>query len=169
MFFDDDANDDRPRSDGEPLDDAGSGRAERLVRAADGESVTADRLRGEEKYFPNCLPHLYRDQQPHHLLLLTTSNEAFGVVTKTLAPTALSADEGGVALFTEETVLVVVDDDGLFEIPYSKLDSTKFGTGHVILTANGRGYYLDVAMSADEDEVAAAYDYLRRQVYERHA
>ncbi|PSP79550.1 hypothetical protein BRC81_04885 [Halobacteriales archaeon QS_1_68_20] len=37
-----------------------------LARGAEGASVTAARLRGDEKYFPDCRPFLQEGQQPHH-------------------------------------------------------------------------------------------------------
>jgi hypothetical protein len=175
MFFDDDAGDGVDDSSGtadESSESTASKRARQLAREADGDSVTAARLDGDERYFPNSLAFLQADQQPRHLLLLTTSGNAFDVHAGSRSgevPTEkLDAVTGGVAVFTTDAVLVVVDDCS-FEMPYAAIDATQYDDYKVVLYATGREYRLYTADSADDAEVAAAYDYLRRQVRERTA
>lgn len=95
--------------------------------AADGmgPSVTAARLLGDVKYYPDCRPFLQEEQQPHRMILLTTSGWAFraggmewnastGVGS---THTDLSTfSKGAVAICTDEELLVVVSDD-FWEIP----------------------------------------------------
>lgn len=151
-------------------DEPGDGMAA-LAAAAEGDSVTADRLRGDEKYFPDCRPALQEGQQPHHLLLLTTSGQALDVESElpemhSPLTSSLSASTGGVAVLTATSLLAVVD-GSVLEAPYGRLQGCvrHDGTIHVHGTG-GVGYVLNVALSADPAEVDAAFGYLRRNVRE---
>jgi hypothetical protein len=167
MFFDD-GSDDADRSAGE-RDDRGLGRAERLARDATGESVTAARLRGEEQYYPTCTDFLQDDQQPHHLVLLTIRDTAFvadrgGRYGETAE---LYNESGGVALLTEQEMLTVIDDVA-YEVPYAAMEGVFHG-GTVQVVTPGQTYTLYVASSADDAEIDAACDYLRKRARETNA
>ncbi len=142
--------------------------AHELAREAEGASVTADRLVGAEEYFPDCRPFLQEGQQPHHLILLTTSGWAFraeGLSTSAdYTYTDLNASEGGVVICTETELLAVVD-DSFCEVPFTSLQGILRSGDAIELHAYGdKSYVLDVAASADDGEVDAAVDYLRRRL-----
>lgn len=162
-MFGDDPDDGDDSADFDHLD------VQELARQADGDSVTAARLRGDEQYFPDCRPFLQEGQQPHHLILLTTAVHAFkaeGSAGSVDTHTNLSAtsDRGGVAIPTGSELLIVVD-DAFCEIPFTNLQGILRDGDSIELHGIGyKGYSLNVATSADEREVDAAVDYLRRRI-----
>lgn len=163
-MFGDDQDDETQTDDGFDL------AVQQLARQAEGPSVTASRLRGDEKYFPDCRHYLYEEQQPQHLILLTTSGWAFrteGVDTEvggTCTELYATADDGGVAICTDEELLVVVG-ASFCEVAYTHLRGILANQGRVELHATGnKGYALDIARSADAHETTLALDFLRRKV-----
>lgn len=160
--------------DQEPEEDAGpdDGMAE-LAVAADGDSVTADRLRGDEPYFPDCRPALQNGEQPHHIVHLTTvdqtlyaSNGGHGQYGRGGFTHDLTADEGAVLLLTNDELLFVVDSI-VGAVPYRRIQGTiRFGETISVHGIGGMSYAFHLANTSDPDEVAVGYDYLRRMVRE---
>lgn len=135
-----------------------------LASRADGDSVTAARLAGEEKYFPDCRPFL-AGLEPQHLVLLTTGAATIerddGQTNR-----RRSADDGGVAVVGDRSLLVVVDDHH-WEFPYHGLGGVGHSDGRIQLYVPGQWLVkLRVASSADDDEVAAGLHYCRGRLRE---
>jgi hypothetical protein len=143
-----------------------------LARRAEGDSVTAERLRGEVEYFPDTRHALDEGQQPHHLVLLTTSGNAVEVESTpttsahhSVTSLGLDASDGGVAVLTETSVVVVVDDDVL-EVPYGHIQGCLDRGFDIHLHGGTGGYVLAVASSAEGSDVSAGVTYLRRMIRE---
>lgn len=145
-----------------------------LASEAEADSVTASRLRGDELYFPDCRPFLQEGQQPQHLILLTTSGDAFtaeGMVYQTNrgfgdTHTSLSASsaQGGVVIATQSELLVVVD-DSFVEVPLAHLQGLIRSERRVDLFWSGnKPLRFRIAQSADECDVFEGISYLRQQI-----
>lgn len=135
-----------------------------LADEADGDSVTAARLAGDEGYFPDCRPYL-DGLRPQHLVLLTTGSWTIQHVASEHTRRE-SANRGGVAVVCDRSLLVVVDDSH-WEFPYDALGGVGGGYDIVELYLPGPFHVqLRVAKGADEEEVADGLAYLRRRLRE---
>jgi len=159
---------------------------DRIVSEARGDSVTADQLSGDARYYPEAEyifagdPPLI-DEQPQYIILLT-------IGTNMIQGTpAVSPDETGIEIKTSNGSLIITDESivavggqigtgifgeksrGFFQFPYDEIDSTRaiglLDGGEISITVNGTEYYFDLASKyGDPENIREAYNHIQDQL-----
>lgn len=140
---------------------------ENLSGRAESETVTPDRLVGNEKFFFNVLPFLEDGEQPHYLFPLTkgfTAQSALVVESGASQEELLDNTDGGSCLVTDRYVRVH-SSKGEWTIPYESITSVDF-VGHPALhiQTQGRTYYIRIAgtLFDEEQNLSDAASYIRK-------
>lgn len=141
---------------------------EEIVRNAKSDTVTVDRLVGEEQYFHNVIPFFEEGEQPHFVFPLTQgllADSPLVVESGAEREELLSKTDGGSVVITDRYVRVQ-SSKGEWTIPYNSISSVDF-VGHPALHIQtaGRTYYIKIAGTFfDEDEnLSEAASYIREQ------
>lgn len=139
-----------------------------LVEGAKSETVTANRLLGEEQYFHQVLSYLEEDEQPHFLFPLTTgllAESPLVVESGAEREELLGKADGGTCSITDRYVRIV-SKKGEWTIPYNSVVSVDF-VGHPALhvQTSGRTYYIKIAGTFfdEEEDLSEAATYIRER------
>jgi hypothetical protein len=139
-----------------------------LAEGAISDSVSAERLMGQEQYFHNVMPFLEADEQPHYLFPLTKGFFAdipLIIDSGAEREEALSKQDGGTVVVSNHYVRII-SIKGEWTIPYSSISSVDY-VGHPSLhvQTEGRTYYIKVAGTHfnEEERLSEASTYIRRK------
>jgi hypothetical protein len=146
-----------------------------IVNQAQGNSVTVDRINGDEKYYPDASllfeePYHRDGEIPHYTILLTTSfPREIGdpVVGK---ETGFKTESGrGQLVVTNQAVHFVGNNPTIVEMPYGNINAIEARTiddcGTLSFYVDGREEKFICANSAgDPDNVLEATGYIREQI-----
>lgn len=159
---------------------------QQIIDEARGDSVTADQLSGDARYYPEAEyiftgnPPLV-DEQPQYIILLTTGTNMIQ------GTPAVSPDETGIEIKTSKGSLIITDESivavggrigtgifgeksrGFFQFPYDEIDSTRviglLDGGTISITVSGTEYYFDLASKyGDPENIRQAYNYIQNQL-----
>lgn len=120
-----------------------------VVDDAEGDSVTTERLKGREPYFVDCRPYVDTNEQPHHLLCLTTGGTEHGNAYVELEGEIklISRDEPASVLFTD-THIRVISERGHISFPYSEIDFFHwYDDPSIVIDVGRRTYYFELGRS----------------------
>lgn len=139
---------------------------DKIVRDAKSDTVTTERLLGQEQYFTNVLPFLEKNEQPHFLFPLTQgllAEPALVVETGPEQKELLSKTDGGTVVISNRYIRIH-SSKGEWTIPYNSVASVDF-VGHPALhiQTSGRTYYIHIAGTHfdEEENLSEAVNYIR--------
>jgi len=127
----------------------------RLAEQAENETVTPERLIGDEQFFTEVISFLEEGEQPHFLFPLTTgllADSALVVESGAEREELLSKLDGGSCVVTDRYIRIV-SNKGEWTIPYNSVASVDF-VGHPALhvQTSGRTYYIKIAGTIFDEE-----------------
>lgn len=139
-----------------------------LANKAESDTVTVDRLLGEEQFFFNVVPFFEEGEQPHFLFPLTQgvfAESALVVESGAETQELLSKSDGGSVVITDRYVRIH-SKKGEWTIPYNSVTSVDF-VGHPALHVQtaGRTYYIKIAGTFfdEEQNLSEAASYIREK------
>jgi len=140
----------------------------KLAERAKSETVTGQRLMGDEKYFYQVISYLEEGEQPHFLFPLTmglTADDALVVEAGAEQTVLLSNMDGGSCVITDRYTRIV-SGKGEWTIPHNSVVSVDF-VGHPALhvQTSGRTYYIKIAGTFfdEEENLSEAATYIREK------
>jgi len=143
-----------------------------LADEAKNETVTPERLVGNEEYFNNIFSFLERNEQPHYLFPLTkglTAKSPLVVESGAEREVLINKFDGGSLAVTNRYVRIH-SKGGEWTIPYSSISSVDFiGYPELHVQTSGRTYYIRIAGTHfdEKENLSEATDFIReKQRYE---
>lgn len=139
-----------------------------LAERAKNETVSAQRLVGDEEYFHQIVSYLEDDEQPHFLFPLTkgiTAQSALMVESGAEREELLGKLDGGTCSITNKYVRIV-SEKGEWTIPYNSVVSVDFvGHPELHIQTSGRTYYIRIAgtLFNEEENLSEAATYIRER------
>ncbi|GAA3880250.1 hypothetical protein [Haloarcula argentinensis] len=145
-----------------------------LVEKAEGDSVTADKLTGDKKYFPDASFLFEEDMQgeneiPHHIVLLTNSGAFSRIIQGELVEdNSLFGRTEMSLVFTNKGLYLVTTSNEFFLFPYEQIENIAASglesAGHIRISSGSGIYDFELARSGDGQAVVEAVSYLRSQI-----
>lgn len=152
-----------------------------LVNQAHGDSVTVDRLNGDEEYYPDASllftkPYHAEGEVPHYTVLLTTSSPREEGDPRVTEDTGINTPSDiGQLVVTNHGVHFIGGDRGfgdsstrIFEIQYGRISAIESinaaDQGRVSIFNDGVEQRFYLASSGDSGNVQEAMGYIREQI-----
>lgn len=138
-----------------------------VVSRAQGHSVTTERLFGESQYFVDCHWILDPDEQPHHLLCLTTGVQEEWNAAVSVGDTIeiISRHDEASILFTDRAIHVIFEDGSLSYLYTEIAELKEFEGPSMGIQTGHRNYYFEIARHASSDfAVADAMAFAKEQI-----